>query len=139
MKLSVVVIIKKDNSILMYNRGTSLSEEWTVLGGHMNENETIFECAKREVLEEANIYIYNLSFLTVLEDKSNKYISFYVLAEYESGNLSGNIDERIEDLRWVSVDSIPEKLYLPFRRFCNWENIHWKDIQSFLKESGFRK
>jgi ADP-ribose pyrophosphatase YjhB (NUDIX family) len=68
MKLSVVVIVKFNESILMYNRGNSLNEEWTVLGGHMNEGESIFECAKREVLEEANIEIYNLKFLTILED-----------------------------------------------------------------------
>jgi hypothetical protein len=84
-------------------------------------------------LEEANIEIYNLKFLTILEDVVSWYISFYVLADYKEGILSGNTDERIENLKWNNINSLPKKLYLPFKRFSTWENIHEKNIYELLK------
>ena len=118
----------------MYNRGSFLNEEWTVLGWHMNPGESIFECAKREVMEEANIEIEHLRFLTILEDKINWYLSFYILAQYKSGRLYGNIDEKIESLKWVDIDNFPKELYWPFRRFFTGENIHWKNIYELLRD-----
>ena len=90
-----------------------------MLGGHLEENETIFECAKREVYEEAHISIKNIKFLSILEDSINGYLSFYVLADYEKGELIPNLKENILSLKWIHVNDIPKELYTPFRRFIS--------------------
>lgn len=52
-----MVFVKKDNSVLL----SRPKRGWGLPGGHKNTNETPENCAVREVLEETNVRIKNLS------------------------------------------------------------------------------
>jgi 8-oxo-dGTP diphosphatase len=60
-KVGVGVIIMKDQKVLVGKRKRSHAPgTWNFPGGHLELNEEVFECAKREVQEEAGIKIKNL-------------------------------------------------------------------------------
>ncbi|MFK7779594.1 MAG: NUDIX domain-containing protein [Candidatus Gracilibacteria bacterium] len=132
---AVVVIVKKGEKILMYNRKSENEDQWTVIGGHLECGESIFECAKREVSEETNIHIGNLKFLTILEDinKTKHCISCYVLADYVSGDLKGNLEEGIFELKWVKMKQLPNKIYKPFSLFLKRKTINKFNYSSLSK------
>ena len=60
-KVGVGVIIIKDGKVLLGKRKNAHGEgSWSFPGGHLEFNEELFDCAKREVLEETGIKIKNL-------------------------------------------------------------------------------
>lgn len=126
-KIAVVIIVKRWKNILMYNRWKAQKYEWTVLWWHLNYWETIFDCWKREVKEEANIEIQNLKFLTILENITNErhYISYYILADYKNWKIIWQKQENINNLNWFHINELPDDLYEPFKIFLSWNTINW--------------
>ena len=54
--VGVLVILKSNNKVLLGKRkGSHGDGEWCFPGGHLELNETIEECGKREVMEETGI------------------------------------------------------------------------------------
>jgi len=59
-KVGVGIIVIKDNKVLLGKRKNSHGEgSWCFPGGHLEFNESLENCAKREVLEETGIEIKN--------------------------------------------------------------------------------
>jgi len=60
-------------------------------GGHREFNEGLFECARREVLEETGLKIKNFRLKAVgnayLKDLKQEFYFSFVVADYQSGNL----------------------------------------------------
>ena len=58
MKNTTLCYIEDDNSYLMMHRTKKINDlnhdKWVGLGGKFEENETPFECARREIMEEAS-------------------------------------------------------------------------------------
>ena len=55
--------VKKGNKYLMLHRGAHkriMPDIWMAAGGHREFNEGLFECARREVLEETGLTIKNI-------------------------------------------------------------------------------
>lgn len=102
---SVLVFIKKDNEWLMVKNKL---RGWEFPGGHKENDETVFETAKREAFEEAGAEICNL-----------KYVGFYRLI---SGHTTSIISAEIEQLH-----QIPE----------GFETIDRKFVSEFPKELSF--
>jgi len=60
-KVGVGIIVIKDNKVLLGKRKNSHGEgSWCFPGGHLEFNESLENCAKREVLEETGIEIKNI-------------------------------------------------------------------------------
>ena len=58
--VAVLVIIKCNNKVLLGKRkGSHGHGEWSFPGGHLELNETVEECGKREVFEETGIVLKN--------------------------------------------------------------------------------
>lgn len=60
--------VKKDNKYLMLQRNSNkriLPDVWMAPGGHIEFNEGIFACAKREIMEETGLSIKNLKIKAV--------------------------------------------------------------------------
>jgi len=117
-KVGVGVIIIKDNKILFAQRKNSHGEDtWSVPGGHLEFNETIEECAKREVFEEAGIEIKNLKigpFTNDIFKKEGKhYITIYVIADYNSGKVEVKEPDRMVEWNWFSWNNLPKPLFKP--------------------------
>jgi len=75
-KVGVGVIIRKSGKILLLKRKESHgSGTWCPPGGHLEWNESLEGCARRESKEESGCNIKNIEFLAITNDffkKENK-------------------------------------------------------------------
>lgn len=117
-KVGLGVIIKKDGKVLMGKRKNSHGEgTWNFPGGHLEYEESWEECARRETREEAGIEIKNIIFATatndIFENEQKHYITIYMVAEYESGEVQLLEPEKCDEWKWFSWNELPRPLFLP--------------------------
>lgn len=107
------VIVNDKNQILLQKR--SDNHLWGLPGGLMELDETIEQCAIREVKEETNLDVKLTKFLGVftnpmmrwgVSDKA-KVIGFSFVAEVIGGSLAVNDDESLA-LQYFDLDDLPE-------------------------------
>ena len=117
-KIGVGVIVKKDNKVLVGKRKNSHGEgAWQFPGGHLEFNENIEDCAKREVEEETGLIVDNFKkgkFTNDIFSKENKhYVTLFVVTDWKSGEPELKEPEKCEGWEWVEWDSLPKPLFLP--------------------------
>ena len=88
--VGIAVIVIKDNRVLLGKRKNAHgADTWAFPGGHLEFNESIEDCAVREVLEETGIRIKNLRCGPYTNDifkaEGKHYVTLFVIADYESG------------------------------------------------------
>ena len=85
----------------------------------MEFGEEIEDCARREVFEEVGIQVSSLKqgpFTNdIFEVEQKHYITFYVIAEYESGNVELKEPEKCEGWVWFDWNNLPQPLFLPVK------------------------
>ena len=116
--VGVAVIVTKDDKVLLGKRKNSHgSGTWQFPGGHLEFNESIKACARRELFEETGIKIKNIRFGPYTNDIFNKekkhYITLFVVADYDYGVLELKEPEKCEKWDWFECNKLPEPLFLP--------------------------
>jgi ADP-ribose pyrophosphatase len=100
------IVISPDRRVLMVKRGKPPAQDmWSVPGGSIELGETVFESAKREVLEETGIICNPKRVCNVIDaiyrDESGTirfhYVIVYVVAEFLHGRIKAQ-DDAIEAL-----------------------------------------
>jgi 8-oxo-dGTP diphosphatase len=95
------------------------SGTWQFPGGHLEFNETIEDCARREVLEETGVRIKSLRLGPYTNDmfvkEQKHYITLFVLAQYASGVLQVREPEKCERWEWLVWPPDSRPLFLPAR------------------------
>jgi len=119
-KIGVGVFVIKDNKILFGKRKNSHGNgDWNLPGGHLEYNEQIEECAKREVLEETGINIKNIKLVTftndIFKEEKKHYVTLFVIADYDSGEAILLEPEKCEKWEWVEWNNLPQPLFLPIQ------------------------
>lgn len=117
-KVGLGVIVIKGNKVLMGKRlSAGGTGTWCFPGGHLEFNEELEEGAAREVREEANINIKNIKFVAVTNDinkeEGTHYITIFMKAEYDSGDVKVNEPDKIAEFEWFEWDKLPRPLFLP--------------------------
>lgn len=86
--------VKKGNKYLMLHRGIHkriMPDIWMAAGGHREFNEGLFECARREVLEETGLTIKNIRVKAIgnayVKDIQQEFFFHMLLADYAGGTL----------------------------------------------------
>lgn len=118
--VGVAVIVTKDHKILLGKRKNSHGEgSWQFPGGHLEYNEEIEKCAKREVFEETGIKIKNINLgpytNDIFEKERKHYITIFVISEYQSGILTLKEPEKCEAWGWFDWENLPNPQFLPIR------------------------
>jgi 8-oxo-dGTP diphosphatase len=119
-KAAVVAFVRKDKKILLGKRvfahGTGT---WGLPGGHLEYGETVEECARREVLEEANVKIKNIVPISYTEDFFPKekchYITIFVVCDFYSGQVKVNEPDKCEEWKWFDWNGLPKPLFVTLR------------------------
>jgi len=117
-KIGVGVIIKKDDKVLLGKRKGSHGEgTWGFPGGHLEFNESLEGCAIREVFEETGVAISHPRKGTFTNDifpnENKHYVTLYMLADYESGDVEIKEPEKCERWEWFSWEELPKPLFIP--------------------------
>jgi 8-oxo-dGTP diphosphatase len=120
--IGVGVLVWKDDRLLLGKRISAHSENsWQFPGGHLEFGETVEDCARREVAEEAGITICNVvpgGFTNdVFIDAEKHYVTLFVSAEYESGTPTVMEPEKCEQWQWFKWNELPAPLFMPIRNF----------------------
>ncbi|KAF7720887.1 Nudix hydrolase 15, mitochondrial, partial [Apophysomyces ossiformis] len=103
--------------LLSKRKGSHGSGCWQLPGGHLEFNESFEECARREVLEETNLELDNIQFVTATNDPMPADNKHYVTVFVQS-----TVDRN--DIGRLRVME-PEKLE------GEWEWVSWKDIHQY--------
>lgn len=135
-KVGIGVLILDGNKILLGHRSINRKDTggifepntWTLPGGKQEVDETILECAKREVKEETNLDIDDLEVFGADDDiQPNKhYVTLYVSALKYSGELKIMEPDKEDNWEWFELDNLPNNLYSPSE----------KTIKDYLKKRG---
>ena len=125
-KIGVGILILKDNKVLLGHRcnnaidtgGIYEPDSWCLPGGKQEYEETILECAKREVKEETNLDIDNLEVFGADDDiqKDRHFVTLYVKASEYSGELKVMEPNKQDRWEWFDLDNLPDNLYSPSRK-----------------------
>ena len=144
LRAKLLIINSKDEILLGYG-----NNNYQILGGHLEENETFDECIVREIKEEAGITIKEekrspiLTIIYMCKDYPNigdntKFLANYYIIKsdlkpnLEEVNLTENELEGLFELRYIHKDKIIEELNNSLKT-CSNENVV-KDTIEVIKE-----
>ena len=126
-KIGLGIMIKDGNKVLLGHRCENYGDtggifepgSWTFPGGKQEYDETMFEGAKREVKEETNLEISELSIFGATDDiQPNKhYITIQIIANKFSGELKNMEPTKHSEWKWFDLNNLPQNLYTPTREF----------------------
>ena len=130
-KFTLISVVKNEQILLgMKKRGFGLGR-YTLLGGKVEEGETIEEGAQREAFEESNLELKDLRQIATInfswQNKKNPDMEVYL---FRANDFSGTLEENDEiKPEWFEIKNIPYKKM--------WEdNTYW--LPYFLKNKNFK-
>lgn len=117
--VGVAVIIVKNGKILLGKRMNAHGNgTWAFPGGHLEFNETISECARREVFEETGLTIGDVVHCAftndIFENEKKHYVTLFVLSRYIYGTPVVKEPDKCETWDWYTWDELPRPLFLSF-------------------------
>lgn len=118
--IGVGVIVLRDGKVLLGKRKNAHGEgSWSFPGGHLEFQETIEDCAVREVKEEIGVSIKNIRRGPFTNDlfygEGKHYVTLFLIADFASGNVMTMEPEKCERWDWFEWDALPKPLFLPIQ------------------------
>lgn len=119
-QVGVGVIITSKKKVLLGKRKNTHGEgTWSFPGGHLEFNEEIEHCARREVEEETGISIENIRYATFTNDifkqEGKHYVTLFVVCDHRGGEARVKEPHKCETWRWFEWDNLPQPLFLPIQ------------------------
>jgi len=117
---AVYLLPIKDGKVLLSRRFNTgwMDGKYSLISGHLDGNETVFDAMIRESFEEANLVIDKKDLIpaTVIHRKSDvEYIDFFFVVNKWSGQPIIKESNKCDDLSWFPLNNLPDNL-LPFIR-----------------------
>lgn len=112
-----VLIFNEDYTKVLLHRckGPFGKGEYSGGGGKLEIGEHPTDALKREIKEEFNVTLKNIKFLSCgsFEKEGKHYLDIGFSAQIASGEPKIMESEKHEDLKWYSLDCLPEPLFEP--------------------------
>lgn len=133
-----VLLIKGDKIFLTKRTNTGWEDgKWSIIGGHLDGNETATQAVVREAYEEAGITInpQDLKFFNVAHViTNNERVQFSFAAYKWKGQPKNNEPDKASDADWFPLDNLPENLTDISR-----DTIEWYKEKRIYTEFGWNK
>jgi len=120
-KVGVAVIVQRGDRVLLGLRRSGSHGDgcWQFPGGHLEDYESVEECAAREALEETGLIVTNLRLGPWTNDRfldeGKHYVTIFVRAEALDGEARVREPTKCAEWRWYAWDALPAPLFLPIR------------------------
>jgi len=105
--------------------------EFSVVAGHLDGNETVFEAAMREALEEVGVALAapDVRAVGVMHRRStDERIDWFVVCERWDGEVRNNEPEKCDELCWADPEKLPPNVIPYIRRAIeNYRAGRWFD------------
>ncbi len=124
--MGVGVLIWREQQLLLGKRLVESHAEkqvdcWQFPGGHLENNETVIECAVREVREETGLQVQALRHLGYTNKTfviaQQPYITLLVSCDYQSGEAQVLEPDKCEQWQWFDYQQLPAPLFKPISIF----------------------
>ena len=102
----VLVLVKKDDKILLVRHVQRNQNRWTILAGYAEAGESIEETVAREVKEEVGINVKNIVYHGSQSWPHPAQLMFGFTAEYDSGEITLQKEE-IAKAEWFDANDNP--------------------------------
>lgn len=102
----IIVVIRRDDHILLAQHKGHRSAIYTALAGFVEVGETLEQAVAREVMEESQLRLKNVRYITSQPWPFPHSLMAAYMAEYDSGELSIDPDELL-DASWYRYDQLP--------------------------------
>ena len=108
MTQAAVAILQREKRILICQRkkGARYALKWEFPGGKVEEGESFFECAKREVREELSIafdaFDRSESQINRYDDGGVFEVMYFFVSRFEGAP----VNNAFEQIRWVTLDEL---------------------------------
>lgn len=135
LRAAVYLILVKDGKTLLSRRFNTawMNGHYSLIAGHLDGNESVFDCMIREANEEAGIKIEkkNLKPLTVIHRPSSsgqEYIDFFFIAEKWEGEPKIMETDKCDDMNWFPINNLPENTIPHVKKVIE----SYKEIPAFM-------
>ena len=112
-RLAVNLVIQQDDKILLMRRSNTGWNDgmYALMGGHVKDNENIFDAAVREAKEELGIQVKpeNLKPLFCMQVNPD-HVYFYIGCDKFDGEIKNMEPDQCDDLKFFETDKFPENL-----------------------------
>lgn len=114
-------ILNEKNELLLQLRNKAPEKEyWSIPGGRVELFETFEEAVKREVKEETGVEVRVIDLLGIcdhiIQNEKSHWVSPSFLCKIVKGEPQIMEPTKHLDMRWFSLDNLPEKITLTTRR-----------------------
>lgn len=103
---AIIVLIKKDDQILMARKKEFAKGIYGLIAGFSEPGETLEETVHREVYEEVGLRVKNICYTGSQPWPFPDSLMLSFTADYESGEISLN-DGELEEANWYHIDNLP--------------------------------
>lgn len=120
--IGVGVLVWRDGKLLLGKRiNNDKSICWQFPGGHLEHGESVTDCARREVWEEAGVKVSQLRHLGFtdkpFEVNQRRYITLLVSCVHELGEVKTREPDKCDGWQWFDYPAMPSPLFLPITQF----------------------
>jgi 8-oxo-dGTP diphosphatase len=114
-KVGIGCLVFRDGKLLLGKRkGSFEAGTYDGAGGHLEHMESIEDCLRREVREEAGIEIGEPRLIAVINYRVNApkhYVGVGFVAEWKSGEPTVCEPDKREGWGWYDLDNLPKPLF----------------------------
>lgn len=126
--IGVGVLVWSEKQLLLGKRPADRPAEnqgicWQFPGGHLENNESVIDCAVREVREETSLKVKSLRHLGFTNNTfvmgKRQYITLLVSCDYRSGVAQRMEPDKCEQWQWFDYQKLPTPLFKPITLFMS--------------------
>jgi len=122
-KVGIGILVIEEGKILLGKRiGAHGEGTWACPGGHLENHETILECAARELLEETGL-VAEKSHIGSYEEihfpkERKRYLNFFTFITKFSGILENREPDKNTGWHWIDIENLPDPLFEPIKKIA---------------------